>query len=67
MRDPRFPIKRFRPDGGITPVEQFALIMKKLTSSDFFGECTVRSKGGRIYNVSITQSFTPETLKDLNS
>ena len=67
MRDPRFPIKRFGPDGVIIPAEQCALILKKLTSSDFFGECTIRVKGGKIYHVSTTQSFTPETLNKLNS
>ena len=66
MRDPRFPSKRPGPDGETIPAEQCALFLKKLTSSDFFGECTFRAKGGRIYNVTITQSLSAETLKKLS-
>ena len=62
MRDPRIV-----PAKETLLAEQCALIFKKLTSRDFFGECTIRVKGGQIYNVSIAQTFTSETLKDLNS
>lgn len=54
------------PDGEIIPAEQCALFLKKLTSNDFFGECTFRAKGGRVYNVTITQSLSTEAIKKLS-
>lgn len=67
MRDNRFPARKPQANGETIPADQCRRLLEKLTSSDFYGECTIRLKGGRIYNVTMTQSLSAETISKLIS
>lgn len=61
MRDLRFPTKAAQEN--TISADAFRRYLDRLMRDGFYGECTIRFQGGRIYNVIKMQSFVDdETL-----
>jgi len=42
---------------------EFAALLEQLANSEFYGDCTVKIKGGKIAFVAVTQTFTPDAFR----
>lgn len=61
MRDPRFSTKTVQEN--TISADTCRRYLENLMRDGFYGECTIRFQGGRIYNVIKMQSFvSDETL-----